>query len=62
MEGTPYAVRWGPFLSFLDVPCQRPPYGRLTAIDVNPMLVLPAGQGTFAADAVIEIGDAGHAD
>ena len=35
MEGTPYAVRWGPFLSFLDVPCQRPPVGRLTAIDVD---------------------------
>jgi acyl-CoA synthetase (NDP forming) len=32
---------------------------RLAGIDVNPMLVLPAGQGCFAADAVIEL-DAGH--
>jgi acyl-CoA synthetase (NDP forming) len=28
---------------------------RLEAVDVNPMLVLPEGQGCFAADAVIEI-------
>jgi acyl-CoA synthetase (NDP forming) len=28
---------------------------RLASVDVNPMLVLPAGQGAFAADAVIEI-------
>ncbi len=28
---------------------------RLHAIDVNPMLVLPAGQGAFAADAVVEL-------
>ncbi len=29
---------------------------RLAGVDVNPVLVLPAGQGCFAADAVIEIG------
>lgn len=29
---------------------------RLTAVDVNPLLVLPEGQGCFAADAVIEVG------
>jgi acyl-CoA synthetase (NDP forming) len=28
---------------------------RLASVDVNPMLVLPAGQGAYAADAVIEI-------
>jgi hypothetical protein len=32
---------------------------RLASVDVNPMLVLPAGQGAFAADAVIEI-EEGH--
>lgn len=35
MEGTPYAVLWEPFLSFLDVPCQRPPYGYLSAVDLE---------------------------
>lgn len=29
----------------------------LSAIDLNPVIVLPSGQGAFAADAVIEIGD-----
>ncbi len=28
---------------------------RLASVDVNPMLVLPAGQGCYAADAVIEL-------
>jgi hypothetical protein len=28
---------------------------RLVSIDVNPMLVLPEGQGCYAADAVIEL-------
>ena len=28
---------------------------RLVSVDVNPMLVLPAGQGCFAADAVVEV-------
>ena len=28
---------------------------RLAAVDINPLLVLPAGQGCFAADAVIEL-------
>lgn len=30
---------------------------RLASVDVNPLLVLPEGQGAFAADAVIEIED-----
>ncbi|MEO3472547.1 acetate--CoA ligase family protein [Roseomonas sp. CAU 1739] len=30
---------------------------RLAGVDVNPLLVLPEGQGAFAADAVIEIED-----
>jgi acyl-CoA synthetase (NDP forming) len=28
---------------------------RLLSVDVNPLLVLPEGQGAFAADAVIEV-------
>ena len=32
---------------------------KLASIDVNPMLVLPEGQGCYAADAVIEL-DGGH--
>lgn len=32
---------------------------KLVSVDVNPLLVLPEGQGAFAADAVIEIGE-GH--
>jgi quinoprotein glucose dehydrogenase len=34
-EGTPYGVLTPPFLSPLGVPCQRPPFGMLTAIDLN---------------------------
>lgn len=35
MAGTPYAAHWGPFLSVLGVPCQKPPYGELAAIDLK---------------------------
>ena len=34
MKGTPYAVNKDRFLSALGVPCQAPPYGTLTAIDL----------------------------
>ena len=33
--GTPYAVEIKPFLSPLGVPCQQPPYGMLSAIDLK---------------------------
>ena len=33
---------------------------RLAGVDVNPLLVLPAGQGCFAADAVIELAGETH--
>jgi hypothetical protein len=33
---------------------------RLLSVDVNPMLVLPEGQGCFAADAVIEVVGEAH--
>lgn len=35
MEGTPYAVDVAPFLSPLGVPCQQPPFGMLSAIDLR---------------------------
>jgi quinoprotein glucose dehydrogenase len=34
MEGTPYAVRRGPLLSPLGAPCNPPPWGTLTAVDL----------------------------
>jgi quinoprotein glucose dehydrogenase len=40
MAGTPYAVHWGPFLSGLGIPCQRPPYGYLTAVDLRTRQVI----------------------
>ncbi|MBS0421317.1 MAG: PQQ-binding-like beta-propeller repeat protein [Proteobacteria bacterium] len=33
--GTPYAVANPPFLSILGIPCQKPPYGTLSAVDVD---------------------------
>lgn len=33
--GTPFAVTSAPFLSPLGVPCQRPPYGMLSAVDLD---------------------------
>jgi len=35
MTGTPYAVDKNRFLSALGIPCQKPPFGTLTAIDMN---------------------------
>ena len=35
MKGTPYSVTKDRFLSLLGVPCQAPPYGTLTAIDMG---------------------------
>ena len=41
MEGTPYAVRTErPFLSPLGIPCNAPPWGRLTAIDLKTKKIL----------------------
>lgn len=48
MEGTPYAETTGPFLSPLAVPCQQPPWSRITAIDLKTRKVLwsrPLGTG-----------------
>lgn len=35
MKGTPYAVNKNRFLSALQIPCQKPPFGSLTAIDMT---------------------------
>jgi quinoprotein glucose dehydrogenase len=35
MAGTPYGAHLGPFLTGLGIPCQRPPYGFLTAVDLK---------------------------
>jgi len=35
MKGTPYAVNKNRFLSALGIPCQAPPYGTMTAIDMK---------------------------
>jgi quinoprotein glucose dehydrogenase len=40
MEGTPYAVRRGPLLSPLGAPCNPPPWGTLTAVDLASGAVL----------------------
>jgi quinoprotein glucose dehydrogenase len=35
MEGTPYVARIHPFVSPLDVPCNRPPWGHFRAVDLS---------------------------
>ena len=40
MQGTPYGVHWSAFLTDLQVPCQRPPYGFLTAVDLKTRKIL----------------------
>ncbi len=48
MEGTPFAAATGGFLSPLGVPCNAPPYGLLTAIDLNSREIVwsrPLGTG-----------------
>ena len=34
-EGAPYGVYMGPFLSPLGIPCQAPPWGYVTGVDLN---------------------------
>ena len=40
LKGTPYAVNKNRFLSALGIPCQEPPYGTLSAIDLKTRQVL----------------------
>jgi quinoprotein glucose dehydrogenase len=47
MEGTPYAVVRGPLLSPLGAPCNAPPWGTLTAVDlVNGKILWESPLGT----------------
>jgi len=49
--GTPYAVKLAPFLSPLGIPCQQPPYGMISAIDLKTRKLLwshPFGTGREA--------------
>lgn len=39
-RGTPYVQDGGPWISPLGIPCNRPPYGRMTAIDMETQQVL----------------------
>jgi quinoprotein glucose dehydrogenase len=46
--GTPYAVKAPPFLSALGVPCQQPPFGMISAVDLRSRKLLwshPFGTG-----------------
>lgn len=40
MAGTPYAVHWRAFLTGLGIPCQQPPYGFLTAVNLKTQQIL----------------------
>jgi quinate dehydrogenase (quinone) len=35
MKGTPYKVNKNRFMSALSIPCQKPPFGTMTAIDMK---------------------------
>jgi quinate dehydrogenase (quinone) len=46
MKGTPYALHKGSFQSYLQIPCQKPPFGSITAIDMKTQKIawqVPAG-------------------
>jgi quinoprotein glucose dehydrogenase len=48
-KGTPYAAQIGPWLSKLVIPCQRPPWGLLTAVDLSRRAIVwqrPLGDAT----------------
>ena len=40
MEGTPYGLHFDGFRTSLGIPCQRPPYGFLTAVDMKTQKVI----------------------
>jgi quinate dehydrogenase (quinone) len=48
-RGTPYAARFGMFLSPLGIPCQAPPFGTISGVDLNSgQLVWQIPAGTLA--------------
>jgi quinate dehydrogenase (quinone) len=47
MKGTPYGLQKGHFQSHLRIPCQKPPFGTITAIDMKTQKIawqVPAGR------------------
>jgi quinate dehydrogenase (quinone) len=40
LKGTPYAVNKNRFMSPLGIPCQKPPFGTLTAVDLKTQKIL----------------------
>lgn len=49
-EGTPYAAELSPFLSPLGAPCIAPPYGMVTAVDLNTHKVIWSRRSGTAED------------
>jgi quinate dehydrogenase (quinone) len=49
LKGTPYAVNKNRFLSPLGIPCQKPPFGSLSAIDLTTQQDQVAGAGRYRA-------------
>src|SRR3546814_16322917 len=54
MDGTPYEVFTDNFVSFLDIPCQNPPFGAMSAVDLRPgKLVWQRPLGTVRDNVVL---------
>ncbi|CAM5763349.1 hypothetical protein [Bosea minatitlanensis] len=52
-EGTPYAAELAPFVSPLGAPCTAPPYGMVTAVDLNSRKVIWSRRSGTAEDSGI---------
>jgi quinate dehydrogenase (quinone) len=58
-RGTPFAVKNSSFISAIDVPCQAPPYGTITGVDLKSRKVMwqvPAGTLRDTAVAGVKVG------
>lgn len=59
MEGTPYAVQTGAWYSPLGVPCNQPPYGTITAINLDTREIawqMPAGTSSELGPLGVKLG------
>jgi membrane-bound PQQ-dependent dehydrogenase (glucose/quinate/shikimate family) len=59
MAGTPFAVAMGTFVSPLGVPCNEPPYGVMSAVDLNTRKLLwsvPLGETTDSGPLGVRFG------
>ena len=59
MAGTPYGIVSGSWMSQLGVPCNQPPYGTVTAIDLNSRKIawqVPAGTAKMLGPLGIRLG------